>query len=81
MPSHLLRIERGGRRSAARAAAPRGPRSLLESLFAGLSPHIRIFMRSFPLRIHHYAAETIAEICSMWDALATAMIIRTGSWP
>jgi hypothetical protein len=27
-----------------------------------------------------YARETIAEICSMGDALATAIISRTGSW-
>jgi hypothetical protein len=42
-------------------------------------PHIGIFLRSFPLHSAHYARETIAEICSMWSALVTAPISRTGS--
>ena len=42
-------------------------------------PHIGIFLRSFPLHRVHYAREMIAEICSMWDALATAIISQTGS--
>src|ERR1700675_3099751 len=44
-------------------------------------PHIGIFLRSFRLHGTHHAREMIAEICSMWDALATAIITRTGSWP
>jgi hypothetical protein len=42
-------------------------------------PPIGIFLRSFPLHSYHYAPETIAEICSMGDALATAIITRAGS--
>jgi hypothetical protein len=41
--------------------------------------HIGIFLRSFPLHSPRYARETIAESCSMWDALATAIIAHTGS--
>jgi hypothetical protein len=43
-------------------------------------PHIGIFLRSFPSHSTHYARETIAEICSMWGALVTAIISQTGSW-
>ena len=42
-------------------------------------PHSGIFLRSFRLHKPHYARETIAEICSLWDALATAVISQTGS--
>ena len=42
-------------------------------------PHIGIFPRSFRLHGAHHAREMIVEICSMWDALATAIITRTGS--
>src|SRR6266403_3946410 len=42
-------------------------------------PHIGIFLRSFHSHSTHYARETIAEIWSMWDALATAIISQTGS--
>jgi len=42
-------------------------------------PPIGIFRRSFPLHGDHHAPETIAESCSMGDALATAIISRTGS--
>jgi hypothetical protein len=38
-----------------------------------------IFLRSFPLHSAHYARETIAEICSMGVALATAPLSPTGS--
>ena len=41
--------------------------------------HVGIFRRSFSLHSYHYARETSVEICSMWDALATAIITRTGS--
>jgi hypothetical protein len=41
--------------------------------------HIGIFLRSFRSHSTHYAREMIAEICSMGDALATAIITRTGS--
>jgi hypothetical protein len=41
--------------------------------------HIGIFLRSFRLHGTHHAREMIAEICSMWGALATAIITRTGS--
>jgi hypothetical protein len=41
-------------------------------------PHIGRFRRSFPLQSVNYALETIAEIASMWDALATAIIGQTG---
>jgi hypothetical protein len=44
------------------------------------APHIGIFPRSFRLHGAHHAREMIVEICSMWDALATAIITRTGSW-
>jgi hypothetical protein len=43
------------------------------------APHIGIFARSFRLHSHHYARETIAQICSMWIGLATIPIARTGS--
>jgi hypothetical protein len=38
-----------------------------------------IFLRSFRLHSAHYARETIAKICSLWVALATAIITLTGS--
>jgi hypothetical protein len=44
-----------------------------------LHPHIGIFPRSFRLHGTHHAREMIVEICSMWGALATAIITRTGS--
>jgi hypothetical protein len=43
------------------------------------APHIGIFRRSFRLHSAHYAREMIAEICSMWTALATTIISQTGS--
>src|SRR6202051_3144503 len=43
------------------------------------APHIRLFSRAFCLHGAHHAREMIVEICSMWDALATAIITRTGS--
>jgi len=43
------------------------------------SPHSGIFLRSFRLHSAHYARETIAKICSLWVALATAIISQTGS--
>ena len=43
-------------------------------------PLAGIFLRSFPLHSPRYARETIAEIGSMRDALATAIISQTGSW-
>jgi len=42
-------------------------------------PHSGIFWRSFRLHSAHYARETIAKICSLWGALATAIISQTGS--
>src|SRR6266404_1668136 len=42
-------------------------------------PPIGIFLRSFHSHSTHYAREMIAEICSMWSALATAIISQTGS--
>jgi hypothetical protein len=44
-------------------------------------PHSGIFLRSFRLHSAHYARETIAKICSLWVALATAIISQTGSCP
>jgi len=41
--------------------------------------HSGIFWRSFRLHSAHYARETIAKICSLWLALATAIISQTGS--
>jgi hypothetical protein len=41
--------------------------------------HIGIFPRSFRLHGAHHAHEMITEICSMWDALGTVIITRTGS--
>src|SRR5260370_42324721 len=43
-------------------------------------PHIGIFLRSFHSHSTHYARETIAEICSMWRALVTAVINQPGSY-
>ncbi len=43
------------------------------------TPHSGIFLRSFRLHSTHYARETIAKICSLWGALATAIISQTGS--
>jgi len=44
---------------------------------------IGIFRQSFRLHsVHssaHYGRETIAEFCSMWGALATVPVARTGS--
>ena len=37
------------------------------------------FLRSFRLHSPRYARETIAEISSMWGALATAILSPTGS--
>jgi hypothetical protein len=42
-------------------------------------PPSGIFRRSFPLHSIDYARETIAEICSLGGALATAIISQTGS--
>jgi hypothetical protein len=42
-------------------------------------PHIGIFLRSIRLHGTQHAREMIAEICSVWDALATAIITRAGS--
>ena len=42
-------------------------------------PHSGIFLRSFRLHSAHYARETIAKICSLWGALATAPMSQTGS--
>jgi hypothetical protein len=42
-------------------------------------PHIGIFLRSFSSHSHHYAPQTIAEICSMCGGLATAIIGHTRS--
>jgi hypothetical protein len=39
-----------------------------------------IFRRSFPLHSFDYARETIAGICSLGGALATAIMTQTGSW-
>src|SRR5882724_9618526 len=43
-------------------------------------PRSGIFLRSFRLHSIDYARETIAKICSLWVALATAIISQTGSW-
>jgi len=43
------------------------------------SPHIGIFLRSFPLHSPRYAPKMIAESCSMWSALATAIMTRAGT--
>jgi hypothetical protein len=48
------------------------PRSLSDSCSG-------IFLRSFRLHSAHYARETIAKICSLGAALATAPMIQTGS--
>jgi hypothetical protein len=42
-------------------------------------PRSGSFRRSFPLHSLNYARETIAEICSLRVALATAIISHTGS--
>jgi hypothetical protein len=42
-------------------------------------PRSGIFLRSFRLHSLDYARETIAKICSLWGALATAFIGQTGS--
>jgi len=42
-------------------------------------PPSGIFRRSFPLHSPRYARETIAEICSLGVALATAIPSPTGS--
>src|SRR5712692_6815673 len=41
-------------------------------------PRSGIFLRSFRLHSAYYARETIAKICSLWVALATAIISQTG---
>jgi hypothetical protein len=38
------------------------------------------FCDPFPYIDPRYARETIAETCSIWVALATAIISQTGSW-
>jgi len=43
------------------------------------SPRSGIFLRSFRLHSSRYARETIAKICSLWAALATAIMTHTGS--
>ena len=42
-------------------------------------PQIGILLRSLPLHSPRYARETIAASCSIWVALATAIISHTGS--
>jgi hypothetical protein len=42
-------------------------------------PRSGIFLRSFRLHSIDYARETIAKICSLGGALATAIISQTGS--
>ena len=42
-------------------------------------PQIDSFLRSFPLHRIDYAPETIAASCSIWGALATAIIGQPGS--
>ncbi|HWW79540.1 MAG TPA: hypothetical protein VNY82_08070, partial [Steroidobacteraceae bacterium] len=42
-------------------------------------PSPGIFLRSFPLHSPRYARKTIAESCSSWVALATAIITHSGS--
>ena len=42
-------------------------------------PHFGIFRRSFRLHSPRYARETIAEMCSKRDGLATAIMTRAGS--
>ena len=42
-------------------------------------PRIGNLPRSFRLHGVRHAREMIVEICSMWEALATAIITRTGS--
>ena len=44
-------------------------------------PASGIFLRSFRLHSPRYARETIAGICSLADALATAIMSQTGSEP
>lgn len=41
--------------------------------------HSGIFLRSFPLHSLGYAPKTIAESCSLWDGLATAIMAQPGS--
>jgi hypothetical protein len=59
-------------------ASPGRPSMVARATHAS-HPHIGIFLRSFRLHGTHHAREMIAEICSMWVALATAIITRTGS--
>ena len=42
-------------------------------------PAAASFGDPFPYIRHRYARETIAEICSLPDALATAIMSQTGS--
>jgi hypothetical protein len=42
-------------------------------------PRSAAFCDRFPYICVGYARETIAEICSIWVALATAIITQTGS--
>ena len=42
-------------------------------------PPSGIFLRFFRLHSADYARETIAKSCSLWVALATAIIGQTGS--
>jgi hypothetical protein len=42
-------------------------------------PTAASFGDRFPYIAAYYARETIAEICSLWGALATAIISQTGS--
>ena len=43
-------------------------------------PRSADFRDRFPYIGHRYARKTIAEICSTWDALATALITQTDSF-
>ncbi len=47
---------------------------------AGAGAREIILVQSAELRRRQASTSTIAEICSMWVALATALITRTGSW-
>src|SRR5580698_4388973 len=42
-------------------------------------PQLGIFLRSSRLHSPRYARETIAESCSIWVALATAIMTQAGS--
>ena len=76
MLAYCGRLLRALRRAHSRTRA--WPRGLARARMRR-TPRSAGFCAPFPYIDHRYARETIAETCSIWVALATAIISQTGS--